>query len=68
MKKLPLFVRIPSVEYRKLRAVSVAADAALTTYEGRFGSSRAPGDRPRNEVNYIGPIDEEMQALRLALA
>jgi len=43
------------------KALRDAARAALNAYEARFDSIRREG-------NYIGPIDDEMKALRAALA
>lgn len=43
-----------------MKRIEEAARIALDAYEDRFESTRGKG-------NYVGPIDEEMRALRLAL-
>lgn len=51
----------------KLRVVEAAARTALEAYEHRFGSTLPRAERPADEFNYTGPIDDEMIALRKTL-
>lgn len=48
-------------------SIAYAAQEALDAYERRFGSSVPVGERTRENVNLVGPIDEEMLALRKVL-